>query len=477
MNLNINKELSVLIFGRFIQILIMLVALKVSTSLLSPSAIGNLYLILSIYSFFGFFFISPIGQYINRKTHEWHKNGLLLSKLYNYNYYVLIASSISVLVIIVIHHLGIANGINYTLLILFMPVYVFFNTWNQTIIPMVNMLEKRKEFTIMTILTLIIALAFSYILVEWYEKSGIFWFLGQIFGSIIMTIVSFIYFNKNIDNKIDFALAHSWIRFEYVKSILIFAVPLAISVFFLWMQNQSYRIVIEKNIGADFLGYFGVGMAIAIAISSSFEAIIMQFIYPKLYKSMNSDKEFNNSFHNTINLILPIYLLLAIFISFSAEYLVAILVDVKYYSSYVFVIFGIWVEFFRISSNLLSTIAHSKMQTFSLILPYSIGGLVLLGGVLYVSKIDTYATAIPFVLVFAGILTFAFMYFQMNKIIKIKIEFSNIFRVIIYSLGFVPFIFFYDFSEKVTYSLLFVVGGGFYFLFLLNKLVKKSGAI
>lgn len=472
MNIKINKELFILVLGRILQIVILLIALRISSKLLAPNEMGNLYLVLSICSFFAFFLINPIGQYINRKTHEWYKDSNLLGKLYIYNYYIISASIFSIILIYSMYIYGIGNTIELKLLIIFIPLYIFFNTWNQTIIPMINMLEKRIAFTILTILTLLLSLAFSYYFISYYGTLGIYWFLGQIFGFAIMAIIAFIYFVKYIDNSFNFKIAHSWININNIKKILIFVLPLAVSVFFVWMQSQSYRIIIEKYIGAEFLGYFGVGMAISIAISSSFETIVMQFLYPKMYKSMNDNDSFKVVFTNTINSIIPIYFLLAVSVSFLSIYITTILVDTKYHSVYIFVIFGIWIEFFRMSSNLISTVSHSKMKTSKLIFPNLVGGGMVLFGVYIVSKYQNYELLIPLILLLAGFVLFILMFYKMNELIKIKFNFRNFFSIFIYSSVFTLSILFYEISSNIYYSVIIVILFGIYFLWVLNNLIK-----
>lgn len=470
----INKELFILVLGRILQIVILLIALRISSKLLAPNEMGNLYLVLSICSFFAFFLINPIGQYINRKTHEWYKDNNLLNKLYIYNYYVISASIFSIILIYSMYIYGIGNIIELKLLIIFIPLYIFFNTWNQTIIPMINMLEKRIIFTILTILTLLLSLAFSYYFISYYATLGIYWFIGQIVGFAIMAIIAFIYFVKYIDNSLNFKIAHSWININNIKKILIFVLPLAVSVFFVWMQSQSYRIIIEKYIGAEFLGYFGVGMAISIAISSSFETIVMQFLYPKIYKSMKDDESFKIVFTNTINTIIPIYFLLAICTSFLSIYVTTILVDSKYHSVYIFVIFGIWIEFFRMSSNIISTASHSKMKTSKLIFPNLIGGLIVLFGVYVVSKYENYELFIPLVLLFAGFVLFILMFYKMNQLIKIEFNFRKFFSLFIYSSIFLLSTLFYELSSNIYYSGIVVFLFGVYFLWVLNNLIKSG---
>lgn len=472
--MKINKELFILVIGRILQIIILLIALRISTKLLSPDEMGNLYLVLSICSFFGFFFINPVGQYINRKTYEWHENNCLLNKLYIYNYYLIFASILSIFVIYISYSYKIGNSIELKLLIAFIPLYIFFNTWNQTIIPMINMLEKRIIFTIFTIATLLISLLVSFFFVEYYDKTAIYWFTGQIIAYGFMGLIAFIYFVRYIDNNLDFNIAHSWINIYNIKRILIFTLPLAVSVFFVWMQSQSYRIVIEKYIGSEFLGYFGVGMAIALAISSSFETIVMQFLYPKIYKAMKNDDDFKIVFTNIINYIIPIYFVLAVCVSFLSIYITTILVDVKYHSVYLFVSFGIWIEFFRMSTNLISTVSHSKMKTSSLILPNFVGGFIVLFGVYIVSHHENYIFLIPIVLLLAAFLLFILMFYKMNQLIKIQFNLKQLPSIFLYSGVFGLSIFFYQLALNLYYSVSIVFIFGIYFLWVLNNLIRRS---
>ena len=72
--------------------------------------------------------------------------------------------------------------------------------------------------------------------------------------------------------------------------------------------------------------------------------------------------------------------------------------------------YGIWIEFFRMSSNLISTIAHSKMQTKALIFPYAFGGVMVVIGTYAASFSPNYKLLIPMVLIIGGFLTFLPMF-------------------------------------------------------------------
>lgn len=472
-----NKELVILIVGRFVQVLIMLVSIKVSTKLLNPSEMGNLYLVMSICSFFSFFFISPIGQYINRKTHEWHAHGQILNRLFNYLFYILFASILSLGIIDILQAYGIAHTIDSLWLFIAIPLFIFFNTWNQTLIPMINMLGNRAAFTILTILTLLTSLLASYLMIYYFKVEGIIWFLGQMIGLGIMTVVALYYFIRTTQCSFDTKIVYATISWKNIKSIISFALPLSIAVLFLWMQNQSYRIIIEKFIGAEFLGFLGVGIMIAIAIASSFETIVMQFLYPKMYQTMNDEILFQTTFSNIVNLILPIYFFLAVYVSFLAKYLITVLVDHQYASSFIFIIFGVWMEFFRMSSSLLSTIGHAKMKTSVLVVPYALGGIVAFVGTYIGSMTLYYDLLIPSLLVIAGGLTFITMFIRVKKMIFIDLHVKNFLLFLPYIGGLFLVLFAWQYADNFFISLSIIGASGLWFLFGLYRFLKFRGML
>ena len=339
------------------------------------------------------------------------------------------------------------------------------------------MLEHRAIFTTLTISTLAVSLVLSYLLIVLLEADGIVWFVGQSMGLGLIAIVSLIYFREKIGDKLSISMAHSEITCINFKNILSFSLPLSIGVMFLWIQTQSYRLVIEKLIGAEFLGYFGVGISISNAISSSFEAIVMQFLYPKMYKHMNDEAHFKIIFSDILNTILPIYFFVAIFVSFLSIYLTIILVDIKYASSFLFVIFGIWIEFFRMSSNLIATIAHSKMKTKELIFPYAFGGIIVLFGTFFGSFTENYKLIIPIVLIISGFVTFVTMFQQMNKIMKIDLYVKSFLKIVPYTFVFIFLALFYEYANNVILSIVVITVFGIYFIFALYKIVYFRGVI
>lgn len=473
----LNTKLLIIIVGRVLQIIIALIAIKLATKYLDASQMGNYYLVVSIAGFFSLFFINPIGQYINRKTHQWYEEKKILNIFYIFNYYILFLSLLSIAIIYILYSFNIGNNMDLLTLTITLSIYILFHTWNQTIIPMINMLEYRVSFVVLTLASQLLFLILAYSFINLFVKEGIYWFLGQSIAFGIVAIISLFYFKQKIQNNFNIKVAHEMITKDNLRKIVNFTGPLFLSVLFFWMQTQSYPLIIEKYLSAEFLGYFGVGMAVSLAISSAFESIIMQYLYPTMYKSMNNDREFSETISNIINLILPIYFLLAIFVSIFAIYINSILVDHKFFDSYIFVIFGIWIAFFRMSSNIISNIAHSKMKTKSLILPNLIGAITTVFGVIVASQTQNYQLDIPIVLIASTIISFLIMYKIMNNLVTIQLKIKNFFLVLLLSIPFFIGMLFYNYSNSILFSIIIVACFGLYFLLALYLVIKKGNKI
>lgn len=473
----LNSTFIIIIVGRVLQIIIALVAIKLATKNLSVSEMGNFYLIVSIAGFFSFFLISPIGQYVNRKTHQWYEEKKILNVFYIYNYYIMFLVFLSIPVIYILYHFGIGSNVELSTLIIVLVVYLVFHTWNQTIIPMINMLEHRVSFILFTLASQLLFLILAYLFINIFQKEGVYWFLGQAVAFGIMAVASFIYFKQIIQNNFSIKTAHQMINKSNLNSIIKFSSPLVLSALFFWMQTQSYPLIIQKYLTSEFLGYIGVGFAVAFAISAAFESIVMQYLYPAMYKSMKNDVDFSNTISNISNIIIPIYLMLSIFVSIFAIYINSILVDTKFFESYTYVIFAIWIAFFRMSSNIISNIAHSKMETKKLVLPNLLGAITAVFGVVIASHTQNYEFNIPLMLIFSAIISFLLMYKIMNSLVYIKLKIENLFFVLVLSIPLFIGTSLYDYAVNTLYSILIVSCFGLYFLLTLYFIIKRGDKI
>lgn len=458
----INRDLIFLLSGRLFQIIVLFATMRLITFYLSPEEFGKYYLLMGLCTFFGYFFINPVGQFLNRKTYIWYKAEVLGQRLIQVLLYFLIASTISIFMICLMKLTGWLEGVSLFWVLILIPLFIFFNSLNQTTVPLLNMLGLKGWFVILTNLTLASSLILSLLLVESYSASYIFWFSGQLIGIFVIFIYSLLVIKKKLNLVFYFSLEGLFCKAKF-QSIFFFVFPLAIGVLFLWMQTQSYRLIINKFLGAELLGLFGVGVAISVAISTSFESIIMQMIQPKLYEKMESEKDFKKYFSFSLNAIIPIYLAMSLFVTFFSYQISNILVDQKYQAAYVFLISGIWFEFFRVINNYLSMVAHKFNQTNKLISPYALGGITMVVTLSFASLNGSYEIYLPLAYATSGGIGFIAMYFSMKKLIdfdlKIKYWLYPILLLPIFSLNL-----FIDKSSQILMSFFILLFFGFIYL-------------
>ncbi|KJF99856.1 hypothetical protein UB34_00020 [Photobacterium leiognathi] len=82
------NDFVILLLGRIIQIGIVLISLRVSTTVLPESELGSIYYLTTLQGLFSLFLINPVGQYFNRNTNKWFSNGVIVKCFTNQVKYI-----------------------------------------------------------------------------------------------------------------------------------------------------------------------------------------------------------------------------------------------------------------------------------------------------------------------------------------------------------------------------------------------------
>lgn len=448
------KDFAILSVGRGVQIILSLVSVSVFASILDPSEIGKYYLIFTLISLFSQTLINPIGLFYNRHLHRWAGNKKLFNYLFLIKIYLVLLSILAVLVITLMRtYLGIAEGVQpFYLNISVMSILVFL-TLNQTVIGSLNMLNCRMSFVIFSVLTQLISLILSAISVIFFNSTAFSWILGQIFALIIISFASLIHFKKIFNLKLEVFESLSLIQLPRIKNVMFFSFPLIISSLFIWLQYQSYRLIIEKYVSLEFLGFLGLGFGIAASIYASVETLIHQIYLPKYYTMINtgSHEKRTEAWNKMAFLILPLFLATTLLVSFLAPFLITVFTSSKFVDAWPYVVFGVWIEIFRSITNTLSSVAQSESRTRSVIKSYACGGIFAALSTYFLSIFD-YNYFIPFALTLSGLLTVVVMYFEMKKIMSIEIGFERLLKTIFLATPLVASLIFYDLRFSFRYS-------------------------
>jgi O-antigen/teichoic acid export membrane protein len=467
---NNHRDFLVVIFGKIAQVILMFATLKVSTHLLPPGIMGQIYIFTTIYTFFVFFLISPIGQYFNRYTHQWESEGVLFSRLKLYFCYMTVVCVTAMIGAGAVHLLGGANDFSLFPFLILTGLFVLVVSANQTVIPLLNMLNYRILFTILTFFTGFSALVFSVFFVVFVDVIATAWLMGLLLGNALTLIVAVFYLRKILITNEDisiFVINLTCLNKKNAYKIAMFAVPVSLATVFMWAQNAGYRVSIESYLGLDYLGLLGVGFMVATQLSSVVESILMQYLQPNFYRRIKGAdlKERTQAVNAYLSITIPVYLALALFLTFSIEYIFPILVSGEYKEGYLFCIFGVWIEFFRMVTNAVGTIAHSEIKMKGYMYPYILGALTT-NVLVYLAATSSFELdLIPIALLVGASITCLIMYINMKKIMCFSI---SLLSLLLSALSVVPCVIYFhyiSFTPEIGLSyLVLLCVGGFIFL-------------
>jgi O-antigen/teichoic acid export membrane protein len=429
--LKIRRDLLIIGGGRIATALLGLVAIRAVTTLLSPEQFGQLALLVVVQTFCGLLLVNPVGQHINRHTHEWWEAGTLFSRLTDYRKYIFIVSLIGGLVTIwVTKDLSL---LQVSLAIFAMVIMINSSTWNATYIPILNMVGQRGVSVSWSLVTSIIALLASvFFCFIW--PSSVTWFIGQAIGFSIGALGASLMLRHGVRPKQD-NTSHRLLTFNIITT---YCLPLALGAGLMWLQLSGYRIVVEYYWGLTVLGFLALGFALANQIWALTESLVQQFLYPFFYKRIAiGDKQssnqtiFSDALSDLLNVVMPIYVVLIGITFISAPYLLKLLVAPQYASAEVYVKLGIILEFCRVAANLLSSAAQVTKKTKSIIWPYAIGALTVM---VMLTVIGEYQYSIIWAaigLTIAALVMLTVMWFVMLRELKFHPDYKTWFVAIL----------------------------------------------
>ena len=359
-----------LVIGRLVTVLIGLISVRVLTSLLSPEEYGFLSVLVVFQIFSGLFLISPIGQFINRHTHEWRDSGVLLHKLRCYPFWVYLGAAIGAILSLVWSVSQDFSLLELLIITCLVFIMVCSSTANATLIPMLNMVGERKRFVLLGLLSITVSFLTSSLL-TWFYPVAEFWFLGQMIGLIIGAVCAWAFFDKSYFKKDSSKFNQRLFSLSEFKTYIM---PLGLASLLLWILLSGHRLVIEWYWGLNALGIFVIGFGIANQIWGALDSLVSQYFYPYFFNKMkNSPGEGRVAYISLLKIVIPLYLFIAYSLSVAGEYVFYILVDSSFYDGLPFMILGIWFEFLRVLTGLLSNYAQISKTMSKLIFPYSFG--------------------------------------------------------------------------------------------------------
>ncbi|QOP41463.1 hypothetical protein [Sulfurimonas marina] len=441
------------------------------TTLLSEEEVGNYYLLLTILTLFNFAFLNPLGQYYGRHLIAWEHSKNLLNATNVLLFLRVSAIVFSLFIAFGVYQIfGYGKYYNLSTFLLFIFIALVAGT-HGVLIGAVNSLGDRVKFTINMVSTLVLGLVLSLIIVNFIDKSGMGWLYGLAIAQFIFSIGLYKFVVKN--NSFSLQRVKYAFQKKYIKKIAIFIIPVTLTLFLQWGQNQSYRFIIEAKYSLEVLAFIAVGLAVSGAIFSAVESLATQFYNPIYLRQITHATKENRSkaWNELVSYMIPIYIILAVFVILLSPYLTNLLVAEKFYEAYIYAMFGAIIEFFRVMTNLVYMVSQSEVKTNTTILPYSIGFIFTIGS-LYFFDMSEKLWMIPFFIAIANGVIFLLLYRNMKKLLDIKIDFTNIIKSLILASPLLLNIFIQN-SHTFLQNILMMTTSGVYFLFLIYLVAQK----
>ena len=429
-----------ILLGRVIQVALTLALTKFATTLLVPAEYGHLALINAVIAIFSLVLVNPLGMFINRRLHVWAEAGVLMAQLRRFCIFLFIVALVAGVATYVASSFGwVDTGSRPVWLMGLVAMSLVATTLNQTYIPALNMLHERVSFVVLSVSTLALNLILSIGLVRAYGANAEYWLLGTLLSQAVCAVLAVILLERHFQ-RVKFPDPSLPRLFKVpsrvrLKQVFLFAWPISLAVGLTWVQSQSYRFLVEAKLGADQLGLFVAGYSVSAGVLAAFEAVLQAYFLPDFYREVAKEDGPSQSqaWNHYAGAVFPSMFLTAAFVGLFARPLSVILLGARFHDVAMFTVFGAAAELARVFAGTYGLVAHARMKTHMLLIPYAIGALaatVLVLGL--VSSFGLLGVAIG--LAVAGWFVVVAMHFQMRRELRFESPFLRLRGVI---LGFI----------------------------------------
>lgn len=468
---NNTKDLMILSLGRVLQVLIGLVTLRLITEFLTEEQIGVYYILMTLLSLLAFGFFNPLGQFYGRHIIHWQQTGNLKTATITLLALRVIAIPLALLFAMILFYL-----LNYKKY--FSPTeYAVFiiiclgALMHGVLLNATNVVVSRVTFTIYAVTTLSVGLVLSLVIIQFHQTATA-WIYGLALSQIAF---SFILYKIVVSNQIlSIGKLKLVLRYKYLKGVFFFIFPATITLFLQWGQTASFRLVVENLYSVETLAFIAVGMALSGAIFTATESLATQFYMPIYLKKINNASQHVRAlaWNELANIMLPIYISLAIYVIVCAPYMAKLLVAHKFQDAFKFAMVGAVVELLRVTTNLVYLVSQSEVKTINTIVPY-LAGFVFMIFSFYTIDVSDSLWLVPTILAFSYLVTLAIMFHNMKKLLPIKIDVMELIKAIFVMM---PLLAFYEtnLQPDMSSALCIVSIGGGYFVIVQYKLLRNK---
>jgi O-antigen/teichoic acid export membrane protein len=477
--LNNYSAISVVTIGRFGQALGQIIAVRVSTEMLSPAQLSGVTQLMSAAGLFNLILIVPVWHYFVRGFCEWHQSNLLKVNLKRFIFYSTLAFIISAILLYVIQFkFTIVHGISFKWVGALSALYLFSSLFTTISATGFNLLKKRVQSVIVSNIPIWAGLLLAIYLVNIFGRGAHLWALGQFLGYSVSACAFYTFYK--VISKSDLINIGNPSSFPFtIKSVALFSWPIIIGAFLGWVQSQSYRFSLDKVQGAQYVGLFAMAYGLVASPMAMYEAIMGQYYEPIFYNELKG-KDKNGqalAWNRYAQLFLPGVLSVGCFLAISAPFLAYILLGVQYRDTAAkLAIIVTAIEIMRVMSSMFYQLAVAKIDMRINLIPNLFGAVASFICVILFCKIDPlYGTAIG--LLIAALLVFISMIIISKRVMPITWPFKHVLKGFVLSCPMIIIILFCRlFLSNITMisAVAITAFGGIYLVGLQLYLIKCS---
>ena len=341
--------------GRILNGLILLLATRIYSTVLSDYEIGFLGLMLASLFFFSSVIFFPVGSFINQKILFWVKKHKWKSILTSY----FSALFVLLLIISLICSIFIDNFIIFTAFFFLLSLSV-----NQTFIPLLNIILYRKVFVSLTLLTSSFYILFSYNLTNIFKETAFFWMLGQTLSNLLFGLIAFFLLVKFTESS--FKISYHKISRIDLKKLFKFVYPLTITSLCTWIILNFFKISGGIFIDLNEIAILILCSVLSAGIFGAIESATFQYFHAEFLNNLSASEETDTRricfeiFFKKVFIILSISLITLLIIS---PFIIEVGLDKRFHDYYfIFQIFLVS-DFLKNVNHLISQFAYAEFKT------------------------------------------------------------------------------------------------------------------
>lgn len=329
--MNKNKtDLTVLILGRSLQVIFAFLSVRLITTLLGPTQIGRMNLILGVTSWFGLLLVSPVSNYILQQALEWNAEGKLINSLRRYIFFLAgVAIFTASLISILYYTIGIGTQVQLPWLLALVLSSLTLGMLSTTCTTIINLLGYRTWYVLFSNLGGWLGLGIAISLALWFSIKAEYWMIGLLIGQVIVLIGAGIVLNKVSNKRPSLSTSVTRTNDFNARAIFQFSWPLIIATAFYWLQNSGYRFVLVGLANETTVGLFTTGTAIAVAPLVMFETLFTEYYRPIFYRDIayGNNQQRAQAWNQYANAYFPAIILVTVYLALSGPFLARLLVS------------------------------------------------------------------------------------------------------------------------------------------------------